>query len=531
VSVSAVTQDDDLHRRPAHVAARRPSPWDRLRHADPVLYVAIAGALALRVFAIGTQSLWWDELATVGVVDRPVSDVLGAVRTSEGTPPLYYAAAWAWAGVFGMGDVALRSLSALMGVATVPVVYGAAGALGLTRRPARMAAVLVAVNPMLIWYSQEARAYALLALLGALSVLFLARYLTGSRRADLLAWGVVGAAALLTHYFAVFVIAAEALCLLVADPRHWRRLVAACTPIVVAVLALVPLALSQRSTNHQEWIDDTALGTRVAAAGRHFVTGPASPDNRFWWVGAAALVVAGVLAARSGRVERSAFVLMAGLGALVVVLPLLAGIASADYFLDRNVIVAVIPFIVATAAGLGAARGGWGGWVGVAAVTVMSVVTVVSVARDPIAQKSDWRAVAAALDDGGDGAVVIVDTNGFLGLPLLRYSGGARAVGRDERVTTSEVDVLLYRRPSPSSGAECTWWVGHACALESLGRRLPDDLTDRFTLSAERRAGQFTVAIYTAGEAVTVRASDLVTGELVPGELGGPLVLLTGPVP
>src|SRR6185295_17039198 len=111
------------------------------------------------------------------------------------------------------GEFGLRSVSAMAGVATVPVAY-LLGAELSSRRAGIVAAALVAVNPMLVWYSQEARAYALFALLTALSLLYFVRALDRGQRRDSVALGVVSALALATHYFAAFPIAAEALWLL-----------------------------------------------------------------------------------------------------------------------------------------------------------------------------------------------------------------------------------------------------------------------------------------------------------------------------
>ena len=80
---------------------------------------------------------------------------MDAVGFSESAPPLYYALAWVWTQLTGTGEFGLRSLSALAGVATVPVAY-LLGAELRGRRAGIVAAALVAVNPMLLWYSQEA---------------------------------------------------------------------------------------------------------------------------------------------------------------------------------------------------------------------------------------------------------------------------------------------------------------------------------------------------------------------------------------
>src|SRR5436190_20055625 len=89
------------------------------------------------------------------------------------------------------------------------------------RRAALLAGLLAACSPLLVWYSQEARAYALLVLLGSLSVLLMLRALERPSGARLAAWAVVAALALCSHYFAVFLVAPPAAGLLAC--LGWRR--------------------------------------------------------------------------------------------------------------------------------------------------------------------------------------------------------------------------------------------------------------------------------------------------------------------
>src|SRR4051794_29668977 len=171
-------------------------------------------AAALRFATLGVQSYHHDEIVTTSRILRgDFWQAMDAVGFSESAPPLYYAIAWVWTQVTGTGELGLRSISALAGVATVPVAY----LVGIELRGHRaglMAAALVAVNPMLLWYSQEARAYSLFALLCAVSLLYCARSLRRGRRRDFVAWGIASGLALGTHYFAVFPLAAEAVWLL-----------------------------------------------------------------------------------------------------------------------------------------------------------------------------------------------------------------------------------------------------------------------------------------------------------------------------
>ena len=64
--------------------------------------------------------------------------MLRPIPTTESTPPLYYVLARGWAVVFGTGEVGLRSLSALLGTLTIPVVYAIGATLGVAAsRPRR----------------------------------------------------------------------------------------------------------------------------------------------------------------------------------------------------------------------------------------------------------------------------------------------------------------------------------------------------------------------------------------------------------
>jgi mannosyltransferase len=87
--------------------------------------VAAATCLAalLRFPALGHQSFWSDEATTGFLVHGSFGDMLAGVHDHETPPPLYFAGAWLWARVFGEGEAALRSFSAVCGTLTVPVAY------------------------------------------------------------------------------------------------------------------------------------------------------------------------------------------------------------------------------------------------------------------------------------------------------------------------------------------------------------------------------------------------------------------------
>src|SRR5207247_8403994 len=152
----------------------------RVRSAGRDALVAVAAltllAAALRFSTLGLQSYWYNEAATALLTKLSLGDMLDRIPRMEGNPPLYYVLAWAWAKAFGTGEVGLRSLSAVCGTAMVPAAYVAGARLANARAGVALAA-LAACRPLLVWFSQEARPYIVLALLTALALIAFVRSL------------------------------------------------------------------------------------------------------------------------------------------------------------------------------------------------------------------------------------------------------------------------------------------------------------------------------------------------------------------
>src|SRR4029078_2708498 len=263
-------------------------PWTRWL---PVVALTVLGA-ALRFPTLDRQSFWLDEVVPASLLDRGLGDVLREIPRTEATPFVYYAVAWVWGSLFGLGEVGLRSLSALAGTATVPVSYGA-GLVLVSRRAGLVAAALVATNPFLVWYSQEARSYALFALLGATSVLAFGLALRGDRR-WLVGWCVVCALTLATHYFGIFLVGAEAVWLLARLRARLPVVLPSLVP-VATLLAHLPVLLDQRGNG--EAVAGSSLASRVAGIPKNLVVGYSFPLEAAGSVVAAALVLVGLVLA------------------------------------------------------------------------------------------------------------------------------------------------------------------------------------------------------------------------------------------
>jgi mannosyltransferase len=363
------------------------------------------GAAALRFATLGVQAYHHDEIVTASRILRTdFVHAMEAVGFSESAPPLYYALAWLWTQLTGTGEVGLRSFSALVGVATVPVAYLLAAELRGSRAGV-VAAALVAFNPMLLWYSQEGRAYALLVLLTAIAALYFVRALGDVRRRDTTLWGVFSALALATHYFAIFPIALEAAWLW---RRRGRQTLAGLWIVAVAGLALAPLIVHQMSLGHAAWIGDRSLGHRLWEAGVTFVVGEtgdiiARPETVLPAVVPllAALAALALLAARGDRAERRAGGTMLVIAAITVAVPLALAIVapSKDYVLARNLMPALVPLLVALAIGATLRGARRLGAVAAAVLVAYSLGFCLWAGLSPALQRPDWDAVATRLGE------------------------------------------------------------------------------------------------------------------------------------
>ena len=152
-----------------------PAPCRRNQITTTLLWLILLLAAVLRFFRIGTQSLWADEGNSFAMAQRSLREITTRAA-ADIHPPLYYWLLSLWTKVFGNSEIALRSLSALWGLMLVWLVYQIASRL-FDKRTALIAAFFAAINPFLIFYSQEARMYEQLAALAALLFYGLVRFI------------------------------------------------------------------------------------------------------------------------------------------------------------------------------------------------------------------------------------------------------------------------------------------------------------------------------------------------------------------
>jgi mannosyltransferase len=481
--------------------------WRRRLGARPDVTVIVAlTALAalVRLTTLSVQSFWLDEGYTERLLRMPFGQMIRTVPKTESTPYLYYVVAWVWTHLFGLGEYGIRSLSALAGIATVPVVYLAARWLA-GRRAAAIAGLLVTVSPAMVWFSQEARAYALATLLSALTVLCVVGYGRSHRSRWLAGWAAAAALGLATHYFVAFVVLGELIWLWRTVPRD-RRLAAVAAAGLVAVVgcALLPLAITQEQTGHADYISHSSLRTTLVQIPKQLLLGYASPDQKLSAVLATVLVLVGAvmpLALSAPVRARAAWPLATG--AVAVLVPVALALCGIDFLDARNLLPALPPLVIAAAIGFSgweelavdSRRPQWrtvGSWAAVA-LALVSLVVVVVVDGDSRYQRDDWRGVAHALGSHPGARVLLVDP-GSGAIPLRAYMPGLRALTGP--IAVRELDVVVVPANVRGSG------IGRPPRATG-----PQPAPPGFTLTQTVRDSTYTVLRYTARSPVTVSPS------------------------
>jgi O-antigen/teichoic acid export membrane protein len=237
-----------------------PAPRDRraIARVPDWLAVAFVIGVAIAVRLACDRGIWLDEATTIHQAQMPFGQMLDVLRTTDVHPPLYFALMWVIAHVAGTSEIVMRAPSLIAGTLTVGVLYLLGREL-YDRRAGLLAAALGSVAPFLVWYSQEARMYALFMLFAALATLAQVLILRRGGRRHWFMYVAAAAALLWTQYFGVLFIGVQQIGFLVAAWSLRRRGLPArgfvgawlgtALLIVVAIAPVLPFAIDQFQAN------------------------------------------------------------------------------------------------------------------------------------------------------------------------------------------------------------------------------------------------------------------------------------------
>jgi mannosyltransferase len=448
------------------------------------LALIAAFAAHIRTHELTRRSFWLDEGVSAEIARLRWSQFFLVLWHREANMALYYALLHFWMKL-GSGEAFVRGLSVLFGVATVPVIY-ALGRRLFGSAAGLIAAWLLAINAYAVFFSQEARSYALAIFLVSLSSWLLARNLQQPAAARWLAYAIVSALAVYAHIFAALVIFAQAASLLWLRggrfawrdyARSLRWIVYLTVPLAVAIAKIggAPVNWIAPTSAHEVW---------------NFINGITGLGGK-WLVilDALALSVAAVAATRAWRASKRSpevwnYALVLSWLVLPAVLTVLVSLIR-PFFLSRYLIVCLPAAMLGVAAGVMRVHPRPLRWLLGAAISLLSILaTHTYLHRGNDVYHEDWRSVTAYILDHaqpGDGIFFTPlarmpyeyyrsQRNPIPPGPVVLDSAGGNELLYPDFMVTPLGEVLSDARPAPGR----VWVV-------SLWKGSPDAKSDRTT--------------------------------------------------
>lgn len=393
------------------------------------MIVALGGFL--RFFRLNDMSLWLNEGFTVRFSRLPWAHVTGLHGEYDPHPPLYYTIIKATA-VIVPDLYAARVVSAIAGTATLVVLYLIVSRL-LNPIAGLLSATALAVSPVHIWYSQEARQYALMTLAVSLSYLALVLFHDRARWRYAALYGASILAAMYIEYSVFFALVPQLL-VLALILRKWRS---EAMPVIIAsgcalfgYLPWIPQFIdsTQRQSDDRDWYlgvsIDRVLGSIWSIAGFHgeglYFWGGATPWDRWpqlHWLFALLVIGVGVVGSLA-LVRRGWLASTVGAGVLVGTVALAATLSLiSPAYTERTILPAVLGWCVLLGAVPFATRERMTRLPLVGAVGVVVLLSLVSVRAVQNGDKEHWRELTAATEDAtsdGDALVTAPSITEFL---------------------------------------------------------------------------------------------------------------------
>ena len=467
--------------------------------AKAAIVGALAGGLVLRF--VTTSHLWLDEALSVDIARLPVGDIPDALR-HDGHPPLYYVLLHGWMAVFGEGDVAVRALSGILAVAALPLAWLAgrrvAGAAG-----GWWALGIFALCPFLVRYATETRMYALVTLLVLGGWLLVRRALEAPTVARLAPIALVSGLLLLSHYWALWFLAAVVVVLAwhARRPGPQRRVLVAVLTGGVLLVPWLPAMLDQAAHTGTPWAGPVRPTTMVTVSLSDLGGGEYAEATLLGWA-VLALAVVGVAGRATGEETLELDVRgVPGVGAEAAVVALtltiatVAGYATHTTFASRYIAVVVPLFLLVAAAGAARLPGRV---LPLAALAAVLALGAVGAGHNVVTDRTQAGQVVDAIKAGaspGDLVVICPDQLGpavhrLLPADLVPITYPVSPLGPDrvdwrdyeERNAASDPHAFALNVAARAAGTRSVWVVssGSYETLEGQCEVVLTDLSARF---------------------------------------------------
>lgn len=236
-----------------------------------IILLILASSLS-RFFQLGRESVWLDEALSLSISKDieglHLENYLFFSNWGDTHPPFYYFVLHFWRGLFGTSEVSLRGLSAVCGVLVVISTYYVGSKL-IDRKTAIISSLLVLVNPVALYFSQEARMYTLTSLLILLSAYFFYKLLSNRRKRYSILYVLVSTLLIYTHYLGILLLGAELFFFLIwfsflRDRKKLKMVISSYLVILCLYIPWVPNVLVRLDWQQISWMEPPTLGWGIS---------------------------------------------------------------------------------------------------------------------------------------------------------------------------------------------------------------------------------------------------------------------------
>lgn len=224
--------------------------------------VVISFIVILRI----DKSIWLDEAYSIHVASSNFTEIIPHLKNDNG-PPLYYFLLAIWIRIFGISEIAVRSLSLVFYILSVLLVY-ITGKTFFDERAGILCSFLFMLSRHSINQALNTRMYSLLALVGILStLLFLRLFLQNvDSRREFVFYVIVNILGTLTHYWFMFIILSQAVCyilFLFKRSSFKKYLLTTILSVMPFILLWTPILLFQMNNGSTYWLSKPNILTAV----------------------------------------------------------------------------------------------------------------------------------------------------------------------------------------------------------------------------------------------------------------------------
>jgi mannosyltransferase len=403
------------------------APVPALARYNWAMVAIVLLAVVVRLPGLGTQSIAFDESFSLVVALADWTTLFQAILSDGVHPPLFYMIHKGVLGLWGTTEFGQRFSAALFSLICLPLLYWSGRSM-FNQRVGLLGALLLALNPLHVWFAQEARMYSLLSALALISITVFWQAMRTHRRRYWIALTVVNSIIFAVHYFGFLIPISQFLFIVLTFRHNYRQLRLWVLTQFIAFLPLVPWLVATARRETQSFgigFLQRPILVDLPLTWWNFAIGLS--DNFYWPISMLALILF-VVAGFNGlhwheeKYHPGQLILIIW----IFLLPILVWLMSQrrSFYSDRYLSF-VIPGLILLVA-FGSTRLKSSVWRGLlaAGLIVASGYGLVNSRSDPAFFKDNWREAVAYLARYEQAGDVILLYNSHLDIPFGYYYQG-----------------------------------------------------------------------------------------------------------